>query len=226
LQANLDLVELQGGCRTCFFSLQAYYLTENFFCNNNGDWQAKMEKLLPQISTYSYRIHLSNFWVSLMDDPMIVSSGHTFERNCVLACKSLCFTPILPDASLPSFSTIIPNRALKSTIINWCSSSHIHPPQPIDFISTQHFSLNRDVSTSSEESGDGPYPYPLYPFDSEQTRHDSALALFHLSMVQSNHAKLVKLGAVQSLLSMVRTGLKMGQILLILCNMEGSLEGR
>ncbi|XP_060191081.1 U-box domain-containing protein 40-like [Lycium barbarum] len=75
---------------------------------------------------------------SLMADPIIISSGHTFERNCVHACKSLSFTPILPDGSLPNFSTIIPNKALKSTIFNWCSSSHIDPPQPLDFLSAQN----------------------------------------------------------------------------------------
>ncbi|KAK4727080.1 hypothetical protein R3W88_031997 [Solanum pinnatisectum] len=335
---------------------------------------------------------------SLMADPIIVSSGRTFERNCVHACKSLCFTPILPDASLPNFSTIIPNGALKSTIINWCSSSHIHPPQPIDFISAQNLvrtlmatqipqkfrqqihnngnsdvmnrfiesvtQLNRDdVSTSSEESGDGPLPQPTRPlcysssssseldpnsceedeiivklksslvFKQEEavislhkltrTREETrfqlctprllsalrsiitsryasvqvnsvaalvnlslenqnkvkivrsgiiptvidvlkggfpesqehaagalfslalddqnktaigvlgalppllhSLPLFHLSMVQSNRAKLIKLGAVQSLLSMVRTGPVTSRILLILCNMAGSLVGR
>ncbi|KAK4341078.1 hypothetical protein RND71_039579 [Anisodus tanguticus] len=341
---------------------------------------------------------------SLMADPIIVSSGHTFERHCVNACKSLCFTPILPDGSVPSFSTIIPNRALKSTIFNWCSSSHIDPPQPLDFLSAQNLvctlmasqnpqnsTVNFDVmnrfiesvtqlnhiTTGSEESVTS-LPLPTRPFCSssssssemdsnsceedelivklnssqvfeqeeavislrkltrtreetrfhlctprllsalrsiitsryasvqvnsvaalvnlslenrnkvkivrsgivpplidvlkggfpesqehasgalfslalddqnktaigvlgalppllhslrseysERTRHDSALALYHLSLVQSNRAKLVKLGAVQSLLGMVRsTGPMTCRILLILCNMAGNLEGR
>ncbi|OIT33667.1 PREDICTED: U-box domain-containing protein 40-like [Nicotiana attenuata] len=116
---------------------------------------------------------------SLMADPIIVSSGHTFERHSVLACKSLSFTPILPDNSIPNFSTIIPNRALKSTILNWCSSSHFDPPTPLDFISAENIVrtlmatqntnntkncdvmnrfiesvtlLNRQISTTSEES--------------------------------------------------------------------------
>ncbi|GLT54421.1 hypothetical protein SLA2020_276210 [Shorea laevis] len=32
---------------------------------------------------------------SLMADPVIVSSGHTFEQACVKACKALGFTPTL-----------------------------------------------------------------------------------------------------------------------------------
>ncbi|KAJ8557138.1 hypothetical protein K7X08_002763 [Anisodus acutangulus] len=127
---------------------------------------------------------------SLMADPIIVSSGHTFERHCVNACKSLCFIPILPDGSIPNFSTIIPNRAFKSTILNWCSSSNIDPPQPLDFLSAQNLvrtlmaaqnpqnsSMNFDVmnrliesvtqlnhiSTSSEESVTS-LPLPTRPF--------------------------------------------------------------
>ncbi|KAK4367505.1 hypothetical protein RND71_011297 [Anisodus tanguticus] len=62
--------------------------------------------------------------------------------------------------------------------------------------------------------------------ESERTRHDLALALYHLSLVQSNRVKLVKLGAVQVLLGMVKTGHMMGRILLILCNLAASSEGR
>ncbi|GLT55348.1 hypothetical protein SLA2020_284790 [Shorea laevis] len=63
----------------------------------------------------------------LMADPVIVSSGHTFEQACVKACKALGFTPTFAD-----FSSIIPNLALKSTILNWCKNSSVDPPKPID----------------------------------------------------------------------------------------------
>lgn len=69
---------------------------------------------------------------SLMADPVIVSSGHTFEQACVRACKALGFTPTLPDSSTPDFSSIIPNLALKSTILNWCKNSSVDPPKPVD----------------------------------------------------------------------------------------------
>ncbi|XP_060193919.1 U-box domain-containing protein 40 [Lycium barbarum] len=338
---------------------------------------------------------------SLMADPVIVSSGHTFERHCVHACKSLSFTPILPDNSIPDFSTIIPNLALKSTILNFCRSSLLDPPKPLNFLTAENLvftlmatqkaqnhtkdksrfssmtELNRvpsHISTSSEESVTptsgpltcyssssdvdtmnsnsieedelvvklksshiseqeegvisfrkltrtreetrfslctprilsalrvlitsryasvqvnsvaalvnlslenrnkvkivrsgivpplidvlksgfqesqehvagalfslalddqnktaigvlGALPPLLHAVrsESERTRHDSALALYHLSLVQSNRAKLVKLGAVQVLLGMVKTGHMTGRILLILCNLAASSEGR
>ncbi|KAK4394607.1 U-box domain-containing protein 38 [Sesamum angolense] len=68
---------------------------------------------------------------SLMFDPAVVSSGETFERVCVRVCRDLGFTPTLADGSRPDFSTVIPNLALKTAILNWCSktgSEHPHPP--------------------------------------------------------------------------------------------------
>lgn len=74
---------------------------------------------------------------SLMADPVIVSSGHTFERACVDACKALNFTPILMDDSIADFSSIIPNLALKSAITAWCRSSSIDAPKPLDSSSAE-----------------------------------------------------------------------------------------
>ncbi|KAK8717066.1 hypothetical protein V6N13_044347 [Hibiscus sabdariffa] len=74
---------------------------------------------------------------SLMADPVIVSSGHTFERVCVEACKKMDFTPTLNDGSVPDFSTVIPNLALKSTILNWCQNHSLNPPKPLDFPKAQ-----------------------------------------------------------------------------------------
>ncbi|XP_057983175.1 U-box domain-containing protein 40 [Malania oleifera] len=70
---------------------------------------------------------------SLMADPVIVSSGHTFERASVQACKNLGFTPNLPGDSPPDFSTVIPNLALKSTIVNWCDKCVVERPKPLDY---------------------------------------------------------------------------------------------
>ncbi|KAJ0775715.1 putative armadillo-like helical protein [Helianthus annuus] len=47
----------------------------------------------------------------------------------------------------------------------------------------------------------------------------------HLSLVQSNRVKLVKLGAVSTLLTLLETGLA-GRALLVLCNLAASSEGK
>ncbi|KAF5205745.1 Ring-type e3 ubiquitin transferase [Thalictrum thalictroides] len=69
----------------------------------------------------------------LMADPVIVSSGQTFERNCIQVCKNLGFLPILSDGSRPDFSSVIPNMAIKSTIFNWCDTNKVDRPKPISF---------------------------------------------------------------------------------------------
>ncbi|KAK0584549.1 hypothetical protein LWI29_015002 [Acer saccharum] len=86
---------------------------------------------------------------SLMADPVIVSSGHTFERACVQACKALSFTPVLMDSTSPDFSTVIPNLALKSTIVNWCLKHSMDPPKPLDFSSAEK--LVRTLMASKNE---------------------------------------------------------------------------
>ncbi|KAF8031789.1 hypothetical protein BT93_D0874 [Corymbia citriodora subsp. variegata] len=74
---------------------------------------------------------------SLMADPVIVPSGHSFERASVEACKSLGFVPpaLAGDVAAPDFSTLIPNHALKSTILSFCRNRSLPPPKPLDLAS-------------------------------------------------------------------------------------------
>ncbi|XP_030553611.1 U-box domain-containing protein 40-like [Rhodamnia argentea] len=74
---------------------------------------------------------------SLMADPVIVPSGHSFERASVEACKSLGFVPpgLVADVTAPDFSTLIPNHALKSTILSFCRNRSLPPPKPLDLAS-------------------------------------------------------------------------------------------
>ncbi|XP_057950752.1 U-box domain-containing protein 38-like [Malania oleifera] len=74
---------------------------------------------------------------SVMADPVVVSSGQTFERTCVQVCRDLGFSPVLADESRPDFSTVIPNLALKSTVIRWCDSSGAEHPRIPDYCSVE-----------------------------------------------------------------------------------------
>ncbi|RZS15708.1 hypothetical protein BHM03_00047581 [Ensete ventricosum] len=77
---------------------------------------------------------------SIMADPVIITSGHTFERSCIQACLDLAFPPPgLPlDLHLPFSSSaaappllLISNAALKSAIVAWCARCGLPPPLPI-----------------------------------------------------------------------------------------------
>ncbi|KAL8471435.1 hypothetical protein ACS0TY_028912 [Phlomoides rotata] len=113
---------------------------------------------------------------SIMADPVIVSSGYTFERHCVHACISLQFSPHGGGAA--DFSTVIPNLSLKSAILNWCREHKIDPPKPIDFHSAEKIvreliprtELTRTPSEVSASSSDeSTVPLPCYSSSSSSS---------------------------------------------------------
>ncbi|XVF14151.1 hypothetical protein REPUB_Repub09cG0032800 [Reevesia pubescens] len=136
---------------------------------------------------------------SLMADPVIVPSGHTFERAIVEACKTLEFTPTLQDGSIPDFSTLIPNLALKSTILNWCRNHSLNPPKPLDFSkaeelvrtlipktpNTQIEKEEKNVSTSEEELIQGVKDSPSVKLDHAVTELSRMPTHFHSSSEES-----------------------------------------
>ncbi|KAJ4869827.1 U-box domain-containing protein 38 [Raphanus sativus] len=90
---------------------------------------------------------------TIMSDPVVVSSGQTFERVSVQVCLDLAFIPKLTDHddddSPPDFSTVIPNRNMKSTIDGWCDSVGVERPHPPDY-SAVETNLRQQMPPSSE----------------------------------------------------------------------------
>ncbi|KAL5813951.1 hypothetical protein ACOSQ4_024592 [Xanthoceras sorbifolium] len=67
----------------------------------------------------------------LMFEPVVVSSGQTFERVSVEVCREFGFLPVMDDGSRADFTAVIPNLAMKQTILRWCDSSGTdHPSRP------------------------------------------------------------------------------------------------
>ncbi|KAG6501014.1 U-box domain-containing protein 41-like [Zingiber officinale] len=93
---------------------------------------------------------------TLMADPVIVPpSGHTFERACIQACADLALSP--PGLSLdldPAALCLIPNVALRSTILGWCHRSGVPPPQPVP--PEAAYALVRRLMSPSSSSGNPP----------------------------------------------------------------------
>lgn len=79
-----------------------------------------------------------------MFDPVVVSSGQTFERTSVQVCRDLSFVPSLPDGTFPDFDVVIPNLALRSTILTWCNkSNYFAPPDAPDYFAIQSIVKSR-----------------------------------------------------------------------------------
>ncbi|XP_054807578.1 U-box domain-containing protein 38-like [Prosopis cineraria] len=87
-----------------------------------------------------------------MSDPVVVASGHTFERVAVQVCRDLNFSPKLEDGSRPDFSTIIPNLAIRNTISNWCKNSGMELPRVLEYSSVER--VVRVSMASQQESPD------------------------------------------------------------------------
>ncbi|KAL6982988.1 hypothetical protein U1Q18_016383 [Sarracenia purpurea var. burkii] len=68
--------------------------------------------------------------LSIPDRPKLRSSPFGARIRNKRGRKGL--SPILSDGSTPDFSAVVPNLALKSTILNWCNSSLVDHPKPID----------------------------------------------------------------------------------------------
>ncbi|KAJ8753597.1 hypothetical protein K2173_022838 [Erythroxylum novogranatense] len=74
---------------------------------------------------------------SLMSDPVVVSSGQTFERVSVQVSRDLGFIPVLDDGTTPDFTTVIPNLVIKSTILSWCKASGAEEPRAPDYAAVE-----------------------------------------------------------------------------------------
>ncbi|XP_050382707.1 U-box domain-containing protein 40 [Argentina anserina] len=141
---------------------------------------------------------------SLMSDPVIVSSGHTFERVCVQLCKALNFTPTLVDSPPPDLTSVIPNLALKTTILNWCRNYNIPPPSPPDPVSAKKLvrkamaSGGLRVSVSDHESLiRGVEETPKLSFNHAATELTRRKAHFHSSSDESISAAVLSLPPLQ-----------------------------
>ncbi|CAJ1946834.1 unnamed protein product [Sphenostylis stenocarpa] len=108
---------------------------------------------------------------SLMFDPVIVSSGHSFERSSVEACKNLNFTPQLPDGTTPDFSTLIPNLALKSAILKWCHTTHTPPPLSHNNLVQSSIPPNRNLVQQTSISPNTPSTNLVQTSISPEVKH-------------------------------------------------------
>lgn len=87
---------------------------------------------------------------SLMYDPVVVSSGQTFERVSVQVCRDLGYSPKLEDGSRPDFTAVIQNLAIRSTILSWCETSGTEQPNAPDFSSVERL-VSAEMAAEQEK---------------------------------------------------------------------------
>ncbi|MFQ6627431.1 hypothetical protein Gotur_006329 [Gossypium turneri] len=122
----------------------------SFYQRSNSSSSPKQSKTLPP---HEFLCPISG---SLMFDPVVIPSGQTFDRISIQVCRDLGFTPTLQDGSTPDFSTIIPNLAIKTTILAWCRDHHAQDPAPPDYSSVEKIVLSKIPEQTSSRLTSGP----------------------------------------------------------------------
>ncbi|KAG9454352.1 hypothetical protein H6P81_007256 [Aristolochia fimbriata] len=168
--------------------------------------------------------------LEIMSDPVILSSGHTFDRASIQrwldSGNRTCPITKLP---LPAHPSLIPNHALRSLISNYTLSSsppRSHPsPSPhtllaqltsrsstavgnLDSLRTLH-RLSKHNPTFRHQITDSGAVSVILRFvgSADATLQEAALSLlFDLSLDDDNKVGLVAEGAISGVLAALRTG--------------------
>ncbi|XP_010531283.1 PREDICTED: U-box domain-containing protein 4 [Tarenaya hassleriana] len=97
--------------------------------------------LIKQTQTSSSIPILADFFCPLslevMTDPVIVSSGQTYERAFIKKWIDLGLTVCPKTRQTLNHTTLIPNYTVKALIVNWCETNNVRLPDP-----TKSTSLN------------------------------------------------------------------------------------
>lgn len=119
--------------------------------NGKHRWKISFHRSSSQSKQQPPKEFLCPITGSLMSDPVVVSSGQTFERISVQVCTDLNFTPTLQNGTRPDYSTIIPNLAIKTTIINWCDKTRtVHPAAP-DYTTVENIVKEKMAASTAEK---------------------------------------------------------------------------
>ncbi|XP_061368796.1 U-box domain-containing protein 8-like [Gastrolobium bilobum] len=167
--------------------------------------------------------------LEIMSDPVILSSGHTFDRSSIQrwldAGHRTCPITKLP---LPDHDPLIPNHALRSLISNYAPISPLHhppPPHPQTLISTLtspsssvHSKIEslrqlarlskRDSSFRRRLTESGVVPAVLFCIDSgdDSLREKALSLLLNLSLDDDNKVGLVAEGVVGRVVAVLMAG--------------------
>lgn len=166
------------------------------------------------------RIFLCTTRLLLALKSLLISSYEKVQTNAMAALVNL---------SLEKSNKIkIVRSGIVPTVIDLLKG---RSPESQDYAAGAIFSLSLEDDNKTAIGVLGALPpllHCLMRSESERTRSDSALALYHLALVHSNRVKLVKLGAVTAMLAVLRSEREgiAGRVLLVLCQLAASAEGK
>lgn len=118
-----------------YYIIEGVYIQAERNMGGNGKhrWKFSFRSSSSSMSKQPPKEFMCPISGSLMADPVVVSSGHTFERISVEVCRSLGFVPALGDGSRPDFTTVVPNLNIRTAIQNWCAASRVVRPREPEY---------------------------------------------------------------------------------------------
>lgn len=95
-------------------------------------WKKKPIKHLPTANSQWPTEFICPISMAPMADPVIVSSGQSYERRCIEIWMELGHRYCYVNGTELNSSTVIPNVALRTAIYNWCQVVGVQKPNPPD----------------------------------------------------------------------------------------------
>ncbi|KAG2241813.1 hypothetical protein Bca52824_096344 [Brassica carinata] len=100
--------------------------------------------------------------LELMTDPVIVTSGQTYERAFIENWFDMGLMVCPKTRQALSQTTLTPNFTVKAFIANWCESNNVNPPDPLELIqSSQPFPLLVEPDSDDDDDECGSQPLSL-----------------------------------------------------------------
>ncbi|KAM1115637.1 hypothetical protein TB2_006158 [Malus domestica] len=99
---------------------------KNILASCSGQASTDKNHKVPPVIPDDFRCPIS---LELMKDPVIVSTGQTYERSCIEKWLEAGHATCPKTQQSLSNTTLTPNYALRSLIAQWCEANGIEPPK-------------------------------------------------------------------------------------------------
>ncbi|CAG7869960.1 unnamed protein product [Brassica rapa] len=93
----------------------------------NGQTSTAASQKIPAVIPDDFRCPIS---LEMMRDPVIVSTGQTYERTCIDKWIEAGHSTCPKTQQALTSTTLTPNYVLRSLIAQWCEANDIEPPKP------------------------------------------------------------------------------------------------
>ncbi|KAJ4890486.1 U-box domain-containing protein 13 [Raphanus sativus] len=94
--------------------------------SSNGQTSTAVSQKIPVVPD-DFRCPIS---LEMMRDPVIVSTGQTYERTCIEKWIEAGHSTCPKTQQALTSTTLTPNYVLRSLIAQWCEANDIEPPKP------------------------------------------------------------------------------------------------